>query len=270
MSAPPAGRHARRAEPPKSGRAHPPSGRAPACVAQAASGAPPCTGEVRGRRTSNAPSPPGDRRRTAGPCRARARCPVRRPRPRQSADLGRNCSEPNPATPASSESRLPVARALPAGRGHSGQSKAWPRFRRGKSSSTALRTHGIIHDSAGGAFAWLGSDAASGTAAQRRAAGCNRRRPQRDRAQVVSRWHSVVTQRTWFTLCCAAASHLCCAEADVPEGSSGDTDVALGMDPVPAQMWAGDGLGPGADVDGGRAQSPVEMPAGMRPGRCER
>jgi hypothetical protein len=46
----------------------------------------------------------------------------------------------------------------------------------------------------------------------------------------------------------AAASHLCCAEADVPEGSSGDTDVGLGMDLVPVQMWAGDGLFRSADV----------------------
>ncbi len=71
-------------------------------------------------------------------------------------------------------------------------------------------------------LAWIGSDAASGTAARQRAAGCSMCRPQWDRLQYSAR----VCNR------CAAASHLCCAEVDVTEGSGG-TDVGLGMDLVP-------------------------------------
>ncbi len=74
-----------------------------------------------------------------------------------------------------------------------------------------------------------------GTRLQHSACGCNT-------------VHVVATQ-------CASASHLFSAEGDVPEGSSGDTDVGLGMDSVsgqtsrctsgcgvmdlfPVQMWA--------------------------------
>jgi hypothetical protein len=87
------------------------------------------------------------------------------------------------------------------------------------------------------------------------------------------------------TVCCAAASRLCCVEADVPEGSSGGTDIGggwirlrcrcgPGMDSFAGQKvgkgstrstcrcgwrpqlsvaprWAGDGLSCGADVGGG-------------------
>jgi hypothetical protein len=162
----------------------PPSGRAPACVAQAASGAPPCTGEVRGRRTSNAPPPPGDRRRTAGPCRARARCPVRRPRPRQSADLGRDCSEPNPATRTSSESRLPVARSQRHGRA-SVEANPHP-LRRARTAQFTIRP----------AAPSLGLDRMQSIARKRSvvqpvAAGAVRN-------AILHRGHSVVTQRTWL------------------------------------------------------------------------
>ena len=59
------------------------------------------------------------------------------------------------------------------------------------------------------------------------------------------------TARGCNTLCCAAASHVCCAEGDVTEGSSGDTDVGLGMDLVPVQMCVG------------ISSVPVQMWAGM-------
>jgi hypothetical protein len=59
--------------------------------------------------------PRGNQRTAAGPCTAgRVRGPTRRPRPRQRADVGRDCSEPNPAARTSTESSLPVARTLPA------------------------------------------------------------------------------------------------------------------------------------------------------------
>ncbi len=57
-----------------------------------------------------APSFPGDRRRTAGPCLACVRCTTRRPRPRQRADLG--LPRAKPVARKSTKSRLLVTRAL--------------------------------------------------------------------------------------------------------------------------------------------------------------
>ena len=63
------------------------------------------------------------------------------------------------------------------------------------------------------------------------------------------------------TVCCGDVSQLCCAEADVPEDSSGGTDVGggwirlrcrcgPGMDSFAVQRWARDRLSPIADVGG--------------------
>jgi hypothetical protein len=53
------------------------------------------------------------------------------------------------------------------------------------------------------------------------------------------------------TLCCAAASHVCCAEADVTEGSSGGTGVGGAWTRLRCRCGPGHGLGPGADVGAG-------------------
>jgi hypothetical protein len=128
-------------------------------------------------------------------------------------------------------------------REYSGQSNTPPRLRRSKSSSTVPRTRHTIRPAAP-SLRLLESDAASGTAAQQRSAGCRMCRPQRDRSQVAlgcNTVHVVATWRMWLQhsvlRCCVTL--VCCAEADVPEGSSGDTDVGLGMDSVAVQMWAG-------------------------------
>ena len=180
-----------------------------------------------------------------GPCWARVRCPTRRQR--QGADVGRDCSEPKLATRASTESSLPVARTLPAD-GILGAVKGTAAL-----TSKPILVHCAAHTPRSDrvqpaarqrssrlqhapSAAGLGT---GGTRLQHSARGCN-------------------------TVCCAAAPRLCRAEADVPEGSSGDTDVGgglirlrcrcgpPGMDSFAVQRWAaGDRLDPGADVGGG-------------------
>jgi hypothetical protein len=66
---------------------------------------------------------------------------------------------------------------------YSGQPNARPRLCRSQSSSTVPRTHHAIRPAAP-SLRLLESDAASGTAAQQRSAGCSVCRPQRDRSQV--------------------------------------------------------------------------------------
>jgi len=114
----------------------------------------------------DAPSLRGHQRRAVGPCWARVRCPTRRPRrrPRQRADVGRGCSEPNPATRTSTESSLPVARALPAA-GIRGAAK-----RTASLTSEPILGHSAAHtprDSASGALAvaWIGCSQWHGSAA---------------------------------------------------------------------------------------------------------
>ena len=184
----------------------------------------------------DAPSLRGHQRRAVGPCWARVRSPTRRPRrrPRQRADVGRGCSEPNPATRIIKRVFTASGTCSPCG-----------------GNTRGSQTHGLAYVEANPRpqcraqatrfgqrrlrFASLESDAASRMAARQRAAGCSMCRPQRDWVQVAlgcNTVHVVATQG-------AAASHLCCAEADVPEGSTGDTDVGLGMDSVAVQMWDG-------------------------------
>ena len=193
----------------------------------------------------DAPSLRGHQRRAVGPCWARVRSPTRRPRrrPRQRADVGRGCSEQNPATRIIKRVLTASGTYSPCGRNTRGQPNAPPRLRRSKSSSTVPRTRHTIRPAAP-SLRLLESDAASGTAAQQRSAGCRMCRPQRDRSQVAlgcNTVHVVATWRMWLQhsvlRCCVTL--VCCAEADVPEGSSGDTDVGLGMESVAVQMWDG-------------------------------
>ena len=114
----------------------------------------------------DAPSLRGHQRRAVGPCWARVRSPTRRPRrrPRQRADVGRGCSEPNPATRTSTESSLPVARTLPAA-GILGAAK-----RTASLTSEPILVHSAAHtprDSASGALAvaWIGCSQWHGSAA---------------------------------------------------------------------------------------------------------
>jgi hypothetical protein len=156
----------------------------------------------------------------------------------------------------------------------------------GQSNSTASLTSTPIlvnaahtpSDSASGAFAslaWIGSD--EPVARQRRSvqsvAACA------VRCGIVHRWHSVATQWMWLQYiglrCCAT---LVLSQADVSEGSSGETDVRGGMDSAAVQMWAGDGLVRMADVGwgwtlsrcrGGQGIDSVQLPmwAGGRTSR---
>ena len=206
------------------------------------------------------PSPRGNRRMTVGPCWARVRGPTRRPRPRRRADVGRDCSEPKLATRTSTESSHLQQHVLCLRMEYSGQLKSTASL---TSTPIPVNAAHTPRDSAGGAFAsraWIGSDAASGTAARYRAVGCSMCCPQRDRSPVALGCNTVPMVPTHF----AAASHLCCcAEADVPEGGSGGADVGEAMDSVAVQMWARDGLfrgatdrlSPVADVGGGSTKS---------------
>jgi hypothetical protein len=233
---------------PEPGRTPPPSAKrphaAPLAVAPPARAALPSNRQGSTSADLDAPSSRGHQRRAVGPGWARVRRPTRRPRPRprQRADVGRGCSEPNPATRTSTESSLPVARTLPAA-GILGAAK-----RTASLTSKQILVHSAAHRPHDFGqrrlrFAWIESDASSRTAAQQRSAGCSACRPQRDRAQVAlgcNTVHVVATQCMWLRhILCAAASLLCCAEADIPEGSSGDTDVGVGMDSVAVQTWAG-------------------------------
>ena len=175
----------------------------------------------------DAPSLRGHQRRAVGPCWARVRCPTRRPRrrPRQRADVGRGCSEPNPATRTSTESSLPVARALPAA-GIRGAAK-----RTASLTSEPILGHSAAHtprDSASGALAvaWIGCSQWHGSAAA-----CSRLQRVPSAAgsltggtRLQPRWHSLATQCMWL-------QHSACG-------------------------WWGGGVGPGADV-GGYEPSPV-------------
>ena len=253
--------------PPGSGR--PPPAKRPRAAPVAAPG--PRQGSLRssklgsGSTDLDAPSPRGTQRRTVGPCWARVRCPTRRPRPRprQRADVGRDCSEPKLATRTSTESSLPVAAGTLGavkGTAHGCDTASLT------SKPILVNAAHTPSDSASGAFAslaWIGSDAASRKAARQRAAGCSMCRLQRDRAPVALGCN---TGRVVATQCAADASHLCCAEADVPEGSRAGTEVGggwirlrcrcgLGMDSFAVQRWARDRLGPGADVGEGWNQS---------------
>ena len=174
----------------------------------------------------DAPSLRGHQRRAVGPCWARVRSPTRRPRrrPRQRADVGRGCSEQNPATRiikrvltasgtyspcggntlGSQTHRLAYVEANPRPqyRAHAtrfGQRRL--RFACLNRMQPVARQRSSVQPVA--ACAICSGMGTGGTRLQRRARGCN-------------------------TSCCAAASNLCCAEADVPEGSSDGTDVGGG------------------------------------------
>ena len=110
-------------------------------------------------------------------------------------------------------------------------------------------------------LAWIGSGAASGTAARQRAAGCSVCRLQRDCAQVALGCNTV---HVVATHCAALLRHTCVAQrqmsrraAVAAQMSAGDgfgcgADVGRpGMDSFAVQRWARDRLGPVADVGGG-------------------
>ena len=202
--------------------------------------------------------PRGNQRRAAGPCTARVRCPARRPRPRprQRADVGRDCSEPNPAAPHINRVFTASGTCSPCGWNTRGSQKARPRLRRRQSSSTVPHTRQAIRPAAP-SLCLLGLDRMQPVARQRSS------------AQPVPSSAGSFTGGTRLqhsgcgcnTVCCADVSQLCCAEADVPEGSSGDTDVGgewirlrcrcgPGMDSFAVQRWARDRLSPIADVGG--------------------
>jgi hypothetical protein len=210
-----------------------------------ATGSPGSPPQQQARFHPDAPSHRGHQRSAVGPCWARVRGPTRRPRRRPR--------------------RTPRQRASRLGRG--------PRLLRAKSSDphinrvlTVSGTYSPCRWNTWGGqrhgVAYVGANprpqcrAHASRIGQRRLrfACVDRMQPvarQRGSVQPVAACavrcdtvHSVATQRMWLqhSGCgcnmCAAASHLCCAEADVPEGSSGDADVGLGMDSVAVQMWA--------------------------------
>jgi hypothetical protein len=137
--------------------------------------------------------PRGNQRRAAGPCTARVRCPARRPRPRpRPSRRGPRLRRAKPSSPAHQPSLHCQWHVLSLRVEYSGQSKGTASL-----TSTPILVHSAAHtpsDSASGAFAllaWIGSDAASGTAAQQRAAGAVL-------SGIVHRWHSVATQWMWL------------------------------------------------------------------------
>jgi len=212
---------------PESGRNPPAKRRHAAPVAPPARAALPSNRQGSTSADLDAPSLRGHQRRAVGPCWARVRCPTRRPRrrPRQRADVGRGCSEPNPATRTSTESSLPVARALPAA-GIRGAAK-----RTASLTSEPILGHSAAHtprDSASGALAvaWIGCSQWHGSAAA-----CSRLQRVPSAAgsltggtRLQPRWHSLATQCMWL-------QHSACG-------------------------LSGGGVGPGADV-GGYEPSPV-------------
>ena len=157
-----------------------------------------------------------------------------------------DCSGPKLATRTSTESRLPVARCRsatgtlgavklrqdPRGSRRHGRAyvEANPHPRAARFGQRRLR------------LTWIGCNQSHGSAAA-----CSRLQ---QAPSATGSWTGGIrlqhSARGCNTLCCAAAaSHLRCAEADIPEGSSGDTDVG------------GDRLGRGADVGGGMDSVPV-------------
>jgi hypothetical protein len=105
-------------------------------------------------------------------------------------------------------------------REYAGQPNARPRLRRSQSSATVPRTRHAIRPAA--PWRLLGSDAASGTAVQQRAAGCSVCRPQRDRSQVALGCNPGGTR----------LQHSAC-------GCNTVRVVCRGVELVPVQMWAG-------------------------------
>jgi hypothetical protein len=170
-----------------------------------------------------------------GPCTLPT--PEAEARPRQRANLGRDCSAPNPAAPHQlSVDWQPEWHVLSGSlrQEYSGQSNGTASL-----TSTPLLVHSAAHtprDSASGAFAcldWIGCSQWNG-----RAAACSRLQHVPYAAgSIVRRWHSAAAQCTWLqpVRCCA---NLGLAQGDVP------------ADAVPVQMGAGHRLGPGADVGG--------------------
>jgi hypothetical protein len=228
----------------------------------------------------DAPSPRGNQRRTVGPCWARVRCPTRRPRPRPrpraEAESRRGprllrSKEPNPVARTSTEPRLPVRQE------HSRQSKGTASL-----TSKPILVHSAAHTQHDSAqrrprFAcldWIGCSQSHGSAAA-----CSRL--QHAPSAVGSFPGGARLQHSACgcnTLRCADVSHLCCAEVDVPEGSSGGADVGggwirlrcrcgLATDSFAVQRWARDQLRPDADVGWGVDLVPVQMWAGMSPVR---
>jgi hypothetical protein len=180
----------------------------------------------------DAPSLRGHQRRAVGPCWARVRSPTRRPRrrPRQRADVGRGCSEPNPAT------RI-IKRVLTA----SGTYSPCGGNTRGS------QTHGLAYVEANPRPQYRAHATRFGQRRLRFAC-LNRMQPvarQRSSVQPVAacavrsgiahRWHSVATLCMWLqhgacgcnTVCCAAASHLCVAQRQMSRRAA-----------VATQMWA--------------------------------
>ena len=113
-------------------------------------------------------------------------------------------------------------------REYSGQPNARPRLRRSQSSSTVPRTRHTIRPAAP-SLRLLESDAASGTAAQQRSAGCSMCRPLRDRSPVVlgcNTVHVVATQCVWLQHS-VLLRHTCVAQRQMSRRAA-----------VVTQMWA--------------------------------
>ena len=148
---------------------------------------------------------------------------------------------------------------------YSGQSKARPRLRRGPSAPTVPRTRHAIRPVAPSLrLDWIGSGAASGTAAQQHAAGCSMCRPQRDRAQVAlgcNTVHVIATHRA------ALLRHTCVAQRQMSRRgwTLSQCRGGQGIDSVPVQMWVRGGISPGADVGGGGGLGPGADVGGYEP-----
>ena len=91
----------------------------------------------------DAPSPRGNRRRTVGPCRARVRCPARRPRPRPRAESRRGLLRSKPSSPHIDRASTACAAVI-----LGAVKKARPRLRRSPSSSTVPCTRHVIRPAA--------------------------------------------------------------------------------------------------------------------------
>ena len=210
---PPAGPHAQRENcPPKPAMGSP--------------GSPPQQqARVPGSTDLDAPSPRGNQRRAVGPCWARVRCPTRRPRPRPRprprADVGRDCSEPKLATRPSSDTSLPVARAL-AAEGILGAVKGTAALTRSPSSSTVPRTRHAIRPAAPSLrLDRIGCSQRHGSAA----AGCSMCRPQRDWAQVALGCN---TEHVVATQCAALLRHACVAQRRMSRRAAVVTQMSAG------------------------------------------
>ncbi len=173
------------------------------------------------------------------------RCPTRRPRPRPThwqpaserarADVhGRRLLRAKPRTcitrvfTASGTCSLPADGILGAVKGAAASLTSKLAHPRPQCRAHATRF--------GQSLAWIGSDAASCSAARQHAAGCGMCRPQRDCAQVAlgcNRVHVVATHSD------ALLCHTCLAQRQMPQRAA---EVAHW------QMSAGDGFGCGADV----------------------